>query len=90
MSVLLITYDHSKVDPKDDPVPKLVKNYNHVQLCDSSYAIETDEKTLTIFHKIMPYLSRNVHLFVVTLMQPYSGQGLDQNNNWLWKHLPEY
>lgn len=90
MSVLLITYDHSKVDPIEDPVPRLVKKYKHVQLSDGSYAIETDEKTLTIFHRILPYLSRNAHLFVVTLMQPFSGQGLDHESDWLWKHLPEY
>ena len=90
MAVLLITYDQSKVDPEADPIPKLVKKYKHVQLSESSYAIETDEKTFTILHKILPYISKNAHLFIVTLMQPFAGQGLDHENDWLWKHLPEY
>jgi hypothetical protein len=89
MSVLLITYDNSKMSPLVDPVPLFVKGYNHVQLSEGSYAIETDEKTMTIFHKIMPCLSINAHLFIVTLMQPFAGHGLDRVRGWLRKHLPE-
>jgi hypothetical protein len=89
MSVLLITYDHSKMSPMVDPVPDFVKEYKHVQLSQSSYAIETDEKTMTIFHKIMPYLSINAHLFIVTLTQPFTGQGLEHVGEWLRKRLPQ-
>jgi hypothetical protein len=89
MNVLLITYDHSKMSPLADPVPQFVKDYKHVQLSESSYAIVTDEKTTTIFHKIMPYLSENAHLFIVTLTYPFAGQGLEHVQEWLKKRLPQ-
>jgi len=89
MSVLLITYDHSKMSPMIDPVPNFVKEYEHVQLSKSSYAIETDEKTRTIYHKIMPFLSINARLFIVTLTQPFACQGIEHVREWLRKHLPE-
>jgi hypothetical protein len=77
------------MSPLVDPVPRFVKDYKHVQLSKSSYAIQTDEKTMTIYHKIMPYLSFNAHLFIVTLTQPFVGQGLGHASEWLRKHLPE-
>ena len=89
MSVLLITYDHRKMSPMVDLVPNFVKEYEHVQLSKSSYAIETDEKTMTIYHKIMPFLSINARLFIVTLTQPFTGQGLEHVREWLRKRLPQ-
>jgi len=90
MSILLITYDHTQVNPKADPVPGLVKDYKHIQLSEGTYAIETDEKTRTVFNKIMPYLTENIHLLVVTLIKPFSGPVLAPVSVWLTKHLPEY
>jgi hypothetical protein len=89
MSVLLITYDFTKIDPKLDRVPTLVQEYKHVKLCEGSYAIETFEKTRTIFNKIMPYLNHSAHLFIVTLVKPFSGPVLEHVSEWLSKHLPE-
>ena len=91
MNVLLITYDHSKMSQMVDPVPNFVKDYKHVQLSKSSYAIETNEKTMTIYHKIMPFLSINARLFIVTLTQPFTGQGVVglHVGEWLRKHLPQ-
>lgn len=89
MSVLLITYDNSGIKSSVDPVLNLVQGYQHVQLSDSSYAIETDEKTRTVFNKIMPYLTKSAHLFVVTLVKPFSGPALQHVSEWLAKHLPE-
>jgi hypothetical protein len=90
MAVLLITYQSSKVDPQVDPVPGVVKNYKHIRLSDGTFAIETDEKTLTVYRKIVRYLGLDAQLFVVTLTQPFTFGGLDHENNWLWKHIPEY
>lgn len=92
MNVLLITYDHVKMSTMVDPVPNFVKKYKHVQLSESSYAIETDEKTTTIYHKIMPFLSLNARLFIVTLTQPFTGKGVGQHvGEWAWlrKRLPQ-
>jgi hypothetical protein len=89
MSVLLITHTYTKTDPKMDTILGIVKEYKHVQLSEGSYAIETDEKTRTIFNKILPYLSNNVHLLVVTLIKPFAGPVLAPVSGWLAKHLPE-
>lgn len=89
MSILLITYDHGKSSPMVDPVPNFVKEYKHVMLSKSSYAIETNEKTMTIFHKILPFLSSNAQLFIVTLTRPFTGQGMEHAIEWLRKRLPQ-
>jgi len=89
MAVLLITHDDVKTDPNDDPVLSIVREYKHVQLSDHAFAIETDEKTRTVFNKIIPYLSVNVHLLVVTLIKPFAGPVLGPASVWLAKHLPE-
>lgn len=89
MSVMLITYDHGKTNRAVDPVPGIIKRYNHIQLSGSTYAIETYEKTRTIFNKIMPCLGRGAHLLVVTLIKPFSGPVLTPASEWFSKHLPE-
>lgn len=89
MSVLLITYDYARTDPKLDRILSVVKGYKHVRLSEGSYAIETDEKTRTVFNKIFPFLSAGVHLLVVTLIKPFSGPVRGPASEWLAKHLPE-
>ncbi|GEM_PF-6769250 len=89
MPVLLITYDFTKTDPKVDPVLSIVRKSKHVQVSEGTYAMETDEKTRTVFNKIIPYLSKNVHLLVVTLIKPFAGPVLGPVSLWLSKHLPE-
>jgi hypothetical protein len=89
MSVLLITYDYTKIDPSADPVLSIVNEYKHVQVFEGVYAIETDEKTRTVFNKIIPFLSINVHLLIVTLIKPFAGPIVGPVSTWLSKHLPE-
>ncbi|HEY6191419.1 MAG TPA: hypothetical protein VI215_03740 [Bacteroidota bacterium] len=89
MSVLLITYDYASQGAKTESVLNIVNQYKHIQLAEGSYAIETDEKTRTIFNKILPFLSKNVHLLVVTLIKPFAGPVLAPVSEWLTKHLPE-
>jgi hypothetical protein len=89
MSVLLITYDYSKIDPNTDRVPGIIEGYKHTQLSEGAYAIETHEGTRTIFNKIIPFLSENVQLLVVTLIKPFSGPVHGPASVWLHKHLPE-
>ena len=89
MSVLLVTYDYSKIDPSADPVESIVKRYEHIQLSEGAYAIETEEKTRTIFNKIIPFLAESAQLFVVTLVKPFSGPVMEHVSLWLKKHLPE-
>ena len=89
MSVLLITYDYTKIDPIADPVLNIVKGYKHVQVFEGAYAIETDEKTRTVFNKIIPFLANNVHLLIVTLIKPFAAPVIGPVSAWLFKHLPE-
>jgi hypothetical protein len=89
MSVMLITYDSGGMKRADDPVPGIIKGYNHIQLSENTYAIENYEKTRTVFNKIMPYLGANAHLLVVTLIKPFSGPVLTAMSEWFSKYLPE-
>jgi hypothetical protein len=89
MPILLITYDYTKIDKNIDPVQRIIKQYNHVRLSEGTYAIETGEKTRTVFNKIIPYVDNSAHLFIVTLVKPFSGPVLEHVSLWLLKHLPE-
>jgi hypothetical protein len=88
MSVLLISYD-ALIDPNPDPVRQLIGQYRHIQLSESTYAIETDEQTRTIFNKIISLFEVDIHLLVVTLIKPFACLPKGQVSKWLSKRLPE-
>lgn len=90
MSILLITYDFEKSDAKNDRVLGFMTGYKYIQLANGSFAIETHEKTRTIFNKLVPYLGDKVHLLVVTLIKPFSGTVSAPVSVWLTKHLSEF
>jgi hypothetical protein len=88
MSVLLISYD-AWIDPNPDPVRQLMSQYRHIQLSESTYAIETNEQTRTIFNKIISLFEVDIHLLVVTLIKPFACLPKGQVSKWLSKRLPE-
>ena len=90
MSVLLITYDATGSEPKNDALQEIVNGYKHIRLSEGSFAIETDEKTRTVFNKMIPSLGENVHLLVATLTKPFSVAVSGPVSDWLTKHLTEY
>ena len=90
MSVLLITYEHTKAKPDSDPVRQVISKYKHVQLGNNSYAIETYEATRTIYNKLNPFFTNSGQFFILTITKPFSGNGLEDVKNWLGKHLPQY
>ncbi len=90
MSVLLITYDFVEPGPAVDALLGIIHSYKHIQLSEGSFAIETHEKTRTIFNKMRPSLGENAHLLVATLIKPFSGTVSDPVSDWLTKHLSEY
>jgi hypothetical protein len=90
MSVLLITYDFIRPSPAIKAILGIVNQYKHIQLAEGSYAIETDEKTRTVFNKFLPCLGEHVHLLVATLIKPFSGTVSGPVSDWLTKHLTEY
>ncbi len=89
MAVYLITYDHRRTSRIADPILRVVRQYQYVQLAEGCYAIETFEKTRTIWNKIVSCLNGNVHLLVVTLVKPFSGPVFEPASKWLAEHLPE-
>jgi hypothetical protein len=89
MSVMLITYDHGNMNRAIDRILKVINLYDHIQLSERTYAIETYEKTRTVFNKFVPFMGKGAHLFVVTLIKPFSGSVLAPMNEWFSKHLPE-
>ncbi len=89
MAILLVTYDHTELSLNFMPLAGFVKNYKHVQVSENSYAIETSEKTRTVFNKILPYLNNGARLFIVTIMRPFAVHGLQHVRDWLSKRLPE-
>jgi hypothetical protein len=89
MSVLLITYDYANTGAVVDPVFRIVREYKHVQLSQGAYAIETHEKTRSVFNQITANLKHDVHLMVITLSKPFSGSVLKPASVWLTKYLPE-
>jgi len=90
MAVLLVTYEYEGLGPKNDRVEKIISEYRHIRLSRGSFAIETDEKTRTVFNKMIPHLGDNVPLLVVTLIKPFSGPVSGTVSDWLTKHLTEY
>ena len=86
---MLITYDHGEMKSAVDGALEIIKGYKHIQITESSFAIETYEKTRTIFNKILPFLGSNARLLVVTLIRPFAGPVKTPLNEWLLRHLPE-
>lgn len=89
MSVMLITFELGKMDQAIERLHVFIKGYNHIRLSETSYAIETFEKTRTIFNKITPYLGKNSRHLVVTLSKPFSGVPMSATSEWLSKLLTE-
>jgi hypothetical protein len=89
MSVILIAYDRSRITGKVDRVLALIKKYKHIQLSESTFAIESFEKTRTIFNNIMHFLAPGTPIVVITLVKPFSGPVLAPVSEWFSKYLPE-
>lgn len=90
MSILLVTFDANRVGQDYHGVTTFLRAYKHVFLAEGSYAIETHEGTRTVYNKVSHFLAENIHVFVLTLTQPFTtSQRLGDVKNWLAKHLPQ-
>jgi hypothetical protein len=89
MSVMLISFDRGKMHQSAHQITGIIKRYNHIQLSDSTYAVENFEKTRTIYNKLGPYLGDNPHLYILTVIKPFSGPVLAPTSEWFSKYLPE-
>lgn len=83
MATLLVTYDLNKAGQNYSGFYKVLDQYNHTKLSESSYAIQTQESPITVYNKLTSFMDKNDHVYVVTLSQPYYGYGPQPVNNWL-------
>lgn len=86
MAVYIVTYDlnHEQVRPN---IVAEVQKTSWAKLSESSYAISTDETDDAVYNRFSRYLDANDSLYVISLKRPYSGQGLQEVNDWLAQHV---
>jgi hypothetical protein len=89
MSILLISHDEVATRLDRETILSFVETYPHVRIAHGAFAIETNEKTCTVFKKILPQLGVDVQLLVVTLARPFAGPLAGPIAPWLTKRLPE-
>jgi len=87
MSVLLITYDLNKPDKDYSGLYKKLKSYNYTMLCESSYAIETNDTPDVVYENLRTCFDINDHLFILTIKSPWKGWGLEKVKKWLLQRL---
>jgi hypothetical protein len=88
MSSLLVTYDLNRPGQDYADLHKAIKsNPGWAKLSESSYAISTNLSPSQVYSSLKPYLDKNDTLYVIVLTRPYAGQGSQEVNEWLEKHL---
>lgn len=87
MAVLLVTYDLNKPGQDYSDFHKTIKKNSWAKLSESSYAIETIDAPQAVYSALKPYMDKNDNVYVINLRSPYFGQGPQDVNDWLSKHL---
>lgn len=88
MRTYLVTYDLNNPGQKHQSVLDTIKNnYSWARLSESSYTIYTSETPQDIYKRFAPFLDGNDNLYVIHLNRNYYGQGPQDVNDWLNKHL---
>ncbi|CAB3956101.1 hypothetical protein [Achromobacter ruhlandii] len=89
MAVYLVTYDlnkETKRPPIVDEVKKIADGW--AKLSESSYAIVFNGPPGDVYALLTPMLDDNDALYVISLRQPFDGQGPEAVNTWLVENLP--
>lgn len=87
MAVYLITYDLNRetIRPK---ILKDIKAYSSwACLSESSYAVVSEGTPQDVYNHLSKHLDGNDNLYVISLRQPWWGQGPKDVNNWLDNNL---
>lgn len=87
MSVFIVTYDLNKETVRPKIVDEIKKSDGWAKLSESSYAVSTGETPHEVYQRMLPFLDKNDSLFVITLSEPYYGQGTQDVIDWLAQHL---
>lgn len=87
MACYLITYDLNNETTRPN-ILGTIKSYNWARLSESSYAIETAQSVETVYVNLSRHLDTNDFCYVISLVRPYKGFGLNAVNEWLERYLP--
>jgi hypothetical protein len=89
MSVFLITYDLNKPVQDYDKILGIIKRYDFVFLCKSSYVVETDDLP-KLNEEILGAIDESTYVYIFPINDPIClmyGHN-DEGNGWLTSHLP--
>ena len=87
MSVLLVTYNLKKPGQDYLAFHNIIRNYFHIKLSETSYAIYTEQPTSYVYRKLIPSIDKNDRLYIIPLAKPWSGYGPGRNRDWLINYL---
>jgi hypothetical protein len=87
MSTLLITYDLNKPGQNYEELKKYIDKFAWARLSESSYAIETSLSPEQIYSELSGIIDSSDTVYIVTLTNPWYGQGSKEVNQWLSEHL---
>jgi hypothetical protein len=91
LAVLLITYNlNEEGKSKKDYVGlyKIIKQFDWMQVSESSYAIHTSASPTQVYNRLRPNIDNNDHLVVIRLRAPWAGRHSKAVSDWLLKRIP--
>ena len=87
--ILLVTYDLHSPGQNYNDILDSIREFDHIQLSESSYAIFTNKAISVIFRKYFePHLDYNDEFHIIKLTRPYKSYGNPEVEEWLRKHFP--
>jgi hypothetical protein len=87
MTVLLVTYDLNKPGQDYEKLLSVIKNYDYVELCKSSYVVDTN-KPSEFCDKVSSTLDKTTQLYIFKLTDPlFLEYGDERTGKWLELHL---
>lgn len=88
MGCYIVTYDLNKETKRPD-ILKDIKSYGTwAKLSESSYAIVTSSGAKAVYDKLSKHLDGNDNCYIISLSEPFYGQGPEKVNEWLANNLP--
>lgn len=84
MPAYIVTYDLNKEVKRPNMAALIKKTYDGwAMLSESSYTIATTKTPVGVYNSLKADLDENDTLYVITLSQPWYGQGTAEVNEWL-------
>lgn len=87
MTCFIITYEPMKKDHRQ-PIVDVIKSYQvHVQICDTTWAVVTDEEATDIRDKLKEIISSEDRIFVIKSGAEAGWANVICEKSWLHKYL---